>query len=72
MCINDIIGAKDGLQLVGPYGEKIETNLKYVVEEDNDILVREQAREVLNSIDETFEETFNKSLNLHAQRRNDV
>lgn len=72
VCINDIIGAKDGLQLVGPYGEKIETNLKYVVEEDNDILVREQAREVLNSIDETFEETFNKSLNLHAQRRNDV
>ena len=69
VCIGDIVSAKGGLNLLGPYGEKIESSLKYIVDKDNDLLVREQAKQVLYSIDETFEETFKKGLSLHAETK---
>ncbi|VEU19724.1 DEKNAAC100575 [Brettanomyces naardenensis] len=64
--INDLITSKDGLRLVGPYGPKLETMLQYIAENDVDLLVRQQAKEVLYATDESFERAFKEGLRLQS------
>ncbi|QPG76309.1 hypothetical protein FOA43_003695 [Brettanomyces nanus] len=64
--ISDIITSKNGLSLLGPYGARLEESLKYITENDNDVLVRNQAKEVLYIIDESFERKFEKDFSLHS------
>lgn len=60
VAINDLVTAENGLQLVGPYGEKLDSALKYIADNDVDLLVREQAKGVLYVIDAEFESAFSK------------
>lgn len=65
VAINDLVTARNGLKLIGRYGPKLESTLKYVAENDNDVLVRDQANGVLYNTDEAFEDLFDDSLSLH-------
>ncbi|KAG7705977.1 hypothetical protein KL950_003553 [Ogataea haglerorum] len=63
--VDDILSANDGLQLLGKYGKKLDTTLKYMVETDSDYLAREQALSVLSLIDDKFAQTFRETVNIH-------
>ncbi|KAG7843053.1 hypothetical protein KL942_000149 [Ogataea angusta] len=63
--VSDILSTNDGLQLLGKFGEKLDTTLKFIAETDNDYLAREQALSVLSLIDDKFAQTFRETVKIH-------
>ncbi|KAG7869186.1 hypothetical protein KL918_000731 [Ogataea parapolymorpha] len=63
--VSDILSTNDGLQLLGKYGDKLDTTLKYIAETDNDYLAREQALSVLSLVDDKFAQTFRETVKIH-------
>ncbi|KAG7896745.1 hypothetical protein OGATHE_002548 [Ogataea polymorpha] len=63
--VSDILSTSDGLQLLGKYGDKLDTTLKYIAETDNDYLAREQALSVLSLVDDKFAQTFRETVKIH-------
>ncbi|ODV94783.1 hypothetical protein PACTADRAFT_3673 [Pachysolen tannophilus NRRL Y-2460] len=60
--VNDLVTGPGGIEGFPPnYGKKIVNLLKYLVETDNDLLVREQARDVLSNISTLQRERFSNN-----------
>lgn len=60
--IHDLVLVKNGLHLLGPYGGELDILLKYIVDNDNDYFVREEAKNILYEIDELFEQEISENL----------
>ncbi|TID29238.1 hypothetical protein CANINC_002034 [Pichia inconspicua] len=53
--IGDIVKNENGLELIKPYGEKLQVLLEYITEKEEDLIVCQNAIEALNIIEDAFE-----------------
>lgn len=53
--IGDIVKNDNGLEIIKPYGEKLQVLLEYITEKDEDLIVCQNASSALNLIDDAFE-----------------